>query len=300
MDSPTPPNHHSGFVCLIGKPNVGKSTLLNALLDFKLSIVTPKPSTTRHRILGILSADDYQAVLLDTPGIIQPKYKLHDRMMDAVDQALGDADLVLLLIAPAEAFPEQRVFEKIRASNKPVLLVINKLDIATEKEISQRTEQIMQHLPLADSIAVSALKGTNIEALKSRLKEMLPLGPAYYPKDQLTDRTERFFVTEIIREKIFLLFQEEIPYSTEVTVLMYEEREDGMVHIEAEIHVERQSQKGMLIGKQGAAIKQLGTDARADIEIMLDKKVFLSLYVRLAEDWKRRDHYLNTFGYPKK
>ncbi|MDX2063351.1 MAG: GTPase Era [Bacteroidia bacterium] len=296
-DTPDAPNHRSGFVALVGKPNVGKSTLLNALLEVKLSIVSAKPSTTRHRVLGILSGEGYQAVLLDTPGIIVPKYGLHTQMMESVKLALQDADLVVWLVAPIEPFPEQAVIDRLRQAGKPVLLAVNKADLATDDAIAERTAAIADQLPLAASVSLSALHGTRVAEFRDTLVSLLPLGPPYYPKDQLTDRSERFIVGELVREQVFVQFQEEIPYNTEVTVLLFEERNDGYLYIDAEIHVGRKSLKGMLIGKGGQAIKKLGVAARAEIEAFLGRPVYLNLYVRIAEDWKNHAGYLKSFGY---
>jgi GTP-binding protein Era len=288
--------HISGFVSIIGKPNAGKSTLMNALIGRKLAIITPKAQTTRHRILGIMNGEGHQVVFSDTPGVILPQYRLHKLMMKSVRGALEDADLILLLIDVNERFPEDLIMEMAKKSEVPVILVLNKIDAASQEKVNQRKEEITARVNVVDTIAISATKGFNVPELKAKVLELLPEGPPYFDGDDISDRPERFFVTEIIREKIFLLLDEEVPYSCEVGVVLYEEKED-ITMIDAEIHVERDSQKGILVGKKGSMIKQIGQDARKDIEEFLGQKVFLALRVRVAEGWKDNALRLRNFGY---
>lgn len=292
-----PPHHKAGFVAILGKPNVGKSTLLNALLGTKLAIVTPKAQTTRHRILGVLNGDDYQMVFSDTPGIIQPKYGLHRSMMKAAGSSLEDADAVLLMVAPEETFDERPLRELLGQVQAPIVLAVNKRDAYNQQAILQRVAD-WQDIKPARVVTLSALKGEGVEELRAALLDLLPECPPYYDKDTLTDRPERFFVTEIIREQVFLNTEKEVPYSTEVSILFFKDDDgEGRAHIEAEIHVERNSQKAIVIGKKGAMIKQIGTAARKQIQELLDKPVRLELYVRVADDWKNKEGYLKQFGY---
>ena len=286
----------SGFVSIIGKPNAGKSTLMNALVGRKLAITTPKAQTTRHRILGILHGDGYQAVFSDTPGVILPQYKLHRLMMKAVKGAVDDADLMVLLVDVNEKFPEELVIDLAKRSLVPVLLVLNKVDLADPEKVKHRLEEVKSKVEVVDSMAISATKGTGVKELRDKIVALLPDGPPYFDEDSMSDRPERFFVTEIIREKIFMLLDEEVPYSCEVGVVQYEEREN-LTFIDAEIHVERDSQKGILVGKQGSMIKKIGQMARKDIEEFLDQKVYLELRVRVAENWKDSTLRLRSFGY---
>ncbi|MEM6265876.1 MAG: GTPase Era [Bacteroidota bacterium] len=288
--------HKSGFVSIIGKPNTGKSTLLNTLLGQKLSIITPKASTTRHRILGIDNGEDYQIVYSDTPGVIKPKYALHDKMMESVSHSLEDADVLVLVIAMDERFPEEEVLKIADKAHIPTLLVINKVDLATPESIGTRIQELSTKGNFAEIIAISALEKFNVDGLQQLILKHLPEDPPYFDKDQLSDRPERFFIAEIIREKIFTLLQQEIPYGTEVQVLEFKE-EGGLIRITADIHVERKSQKGMLIGKQGSMIRKIGTLARKDIETFLENKVHLELHVRVSENWKDSDKHLRGFGY---
>lgn len=290
--------HKSGFVSIVGKPNVGKSTLMNALLGIKLAIVSPKAQTTRQRILGIWNEPGHQVVFLDTPGYITPNYLLQQRMMGYVDVALEDAELIMLVVAPDEKFDEGPLFEKLQQQASPILLVVNKADLMTEEEILARIAQVKELVPLKGAVAVSAKQQFNLHTLKGAILEYLPEGPPFFDKEQLTDKPERFFVQEIVREKIFHHYEQEIPYSTEVSILLYEERED-LVYIDAEIHVERKSQKGILIGKGGQALKKIGTEARKEIEAFIGQKVMLKLYVRVTENWKQREGHLRNFGYDK-
>ncbi|MCB9236241.1 MAG: GTPase Era [Bacteroidia bacterium] len=288
--------HKSGFVAIIGKPNAGKSTLLNALMGKKMVIATHKPQTTRHRILGILSTDDFQVVFSDTPGVIKPSSGLQKAMMRFVDQSFEDADLILLLIDVNEKFPEDILMEMMGNSVIPIILVINKIDEASEEKIAQREAEIKDHVEVVDTIHISALRKRNLTELMGKILDNLDEGPAWFPKDSLSDRPERFFVTEIVREKIFLNLSEELPYSTQVVVQEFKEEED-IIRIVADIHVDRKSQKGMVIGKGGSMIKKIGSEARYDLEEFFAKRVFLELYVRVTEGWRESNFRLKDFGY---
>lgn len=286
----------SGFVSIIGKPNAGKSTLLNALVGRKLAITTPKPQTTRHRILGIASGEGHQIVFSDTPGVILPQYKLHRMMMGAVHSSLEDADLFLLLVDVNEHFPEDLVIQLAQKSKVPVLLVLNKVDQSTEEKVRARHAEITAQVSVAGAIGISAKLSFNLEPLKEMILDLLPEGPPYFDPDEISDRPERFFVAELIREALFLRVKEEIPYSCEVSIVQFEEKENVTV-IDAEIHVERQSQKGIIVGKGGRMVRDIGTDARRSIEEFLQKKVYLELHVRVAENWKDNSLRLRNFGY---
>ncbi|MEZ4775646.1 MAG: GTPase Era [Bacteroidia bacterium] len=289
-------SHKSGFVTIIGKPNAGKSTLLNQLLGRKLSITTPKAQTTRHRIFGIDSGDDYQIVYSDTPGLIRPKYKLQERMVSFIGESLEDADLIVLLIAVNETFPEEDLVALAEKTHIPKILVINKIDAVPEEKVFLRMKGLLDKFEFIEAIPVSALTGTNVDKLKSLVLQHLPEGPPYFEKDQISDRPERFFAGEIIREKIFLLLKQELPYSTQVVIDTFTE-EEGRTYIQATIHVERQGHKGMIIGKQGSMLKKIGMMARKDIETFLGDHVFLELYVRVTEGWKNSRSHLKDFGY---
>lgn len=288
--------HKSGFVSILGKPNAGKSTLLNALLEYKLSIATPKAQTTRHRILGISNGEDYQIVYSDTPGVIRPKYRLQEKMMGFVNHALEDADLILLMVAINEKFPEDILIGLANKTKIPIILVVNKVDLADDKRVNERIKALRAKVSFVESIAISALHNFNVEDLKKLILNYLPEGPAYYDKEALSDRPERFFMSEIIREKIFLLTKQEIPYGTEVEITSFQDK-PKLIAIQATIHVERKSQKGMIIGKRGSMLKKIGTDARKDMEEFLGKKVFLELYVRVSDGWKDSNKHLRSFGY---
>lgn len=289
-------SHRSGFVAIIGKPNAGKSTFLNTAVGRKLSIVTPKAQTTRHRILGIVNGDDFQIVFSDTPGVIRPKYKLHQRMMRFVEYALADADLVVMMVDLTETFPEEDILKRFAEIKLPRLILLNKKDVATSELRNERKSFFSALFPGVEMLEVSSTVPRDVKAAIETIVKLLPEGPPYFDKDTLSDRPERFFVAEIIREKIFMLLAEEVPYSCEVGILQYEERDDKDL-IRAEIHVERQTQKGIIIGKGGAMIKAIGTEARKDIEAFLGKPVFLELYVRVADSWKDNDRFLRDFGY---
>jgi GTPase len=287
----------SGFVNIIGNPNVGKSTLLNQLVGEKLSIITSKAQTTRHRILGILNGDQFQIIFSDTPGIVKPVYKLHDSMMRFVRTAFTDADILLYVTDVVETYDKNALFiEKLNKSGVPVIVAINKTDLSKPDIIDQLVADWKIHVPNALIIPISARLRHNIPLLFDTILEKLPEGPAYYPVDSLTDRPERFFVTEIVREKIFLNYQQEIPYSCEVVIDSFKEAED-MVRINAIIHVMRESQKGILIGHKGEMLKKVGTQARLDIEKFLGKKVYIGLQVKVAVDWRNNEKMLKRFGY---
>ncbi len=285
----------------MGKPNVGKSTLMNALLGEKLSIATAKAQTTRHRIMGLANGDDFQLVFSDTPGILDPKYPLHERMMNYVDEALKDAD-VILLVAEAGDSPESgdslytRVVEKLTHFEIPVVVAVNKIDRKLPEEAEADKQKWQQALPNAEIFLISALHKTGLDELNNRLIALLPENPPYYDKESLSDRPLRFFASEIIREKIFLHYKKEIPYSCEVDIEEY--REDAEIdRIRALIYVERDSQKGILIGHRGEALKKTASDARADLEKFLDKKVYLEVFVKVKPDWRKNEGLLKHFGY---
>ncbi len=297
--------HKSGFINIVGRPNAGKSTLMNALVGERMSIITAKPQTTRHRIIGIVSDDDYQLVFSDTPGIIvDPAYRMQEVMNRAVHGTFSDADVMLYLIDATETYTEdEELVGRMRQMQVPVFVVINKVDAAGQDKALELARQFQGWLKPTQIIPISALKGEGTDTLLQLIKDAVPEGPAYYPKDQLTDRTERFFVGEIIREKILELYHQEIPYAAEVDVESFKDdvTRDGkeMVRIGAMIYVERKTQKPILIGKGGAAIKQLGTDARKAIETYLEKKVFLELHVKVREGWRDDEQQLKRFGYDR-
>ena len=293
--------HRSGYVALVGPPNVGKSTLMNALVGKKLSIVTAKPSTTRHRVLGILSGDGeddyppYQIVFLDTPGIVKPQYRLHEAMMHAVDFALNDADILLFMVDAAHAGTPDTALQRL--GNRPAILLLNKIDLMPQEEALPLVEKYQALRAFDAVIPVSAKTGFNLDTVLAQILDRLPQGPPYYPKDQLSEHPERFFVAEIIREKVFELYREEIPYSTQVNVVTYEERPGAKDFIDAEIVVERDTQKGIIIGKGGSGLKRLGAAARKDIETFVEKPVYLQLHVKARADWRNREGFLRSFGY---
>lgn len=288
--------HKAGFVNIIGNPNVGKSTLMNALVGERLSIITSKAQTTRHRIMGIVNGEDFQIVYTDTPGIVNPHYKLHKSMMDFVGSALQDADLFLMVTEVGETFKNQEVLRKVIDSNIPVILVINKIDLSDQTTINNRIQYWQNQIPRAIIIPTSATERFNIDTIFDHIIELLPENPPYFPKDELTDRSMRFFVSEIVREKILLYYQKEIPYSCEVTVDSYEES-DGIDNISTTIYVERESQKAILIGHQGKSIKKLGIEARKDIEAFTGKRCFLQTHIKVLKDWRNSETALTRFGY---
>lgn len=287
----------SGFVNIIGNPNVGKSTLMNELVGERLSIITSKAQTTRHRIMGIVNGPDFQIVFSDTPGIVKPVYKLHDNMMRFVKTALSDADVILYVTDVVEtADKHEDYLGKLKKMQTPVILALNKTDLAEKAAVDLLINQWKETLPASTIIPVSALHKSNTGELFDAIVKLLPEGPAYYPEDALTDRPERFFVTEIIREKIFLYYKKEIPYSCEVVIDSFKEAED-IIRINAVIYVIRETQKGILIGHKGESLKKTGTQARLDIEKFLGKKVYLGLQVKVAADWRNNDNSLKRFGY---
>ena len=291
-------SHKAGFVNIIGNPNVGKSTLLNALIGEKLSIITPKIQTTRHRILGILNEDDYQIVFSDTPGILKPNYKLQESMLDFVLSALQDAD-VILYVTDTNEMPEhadEAIFRKLRGIAVPIILLINKIDIVKADDLKSLIEKWKDKLSFKDIVCISALRNQNIDVIKDQLIELLPEHDAYYDKEELSDRPTRFFISEIIREKLLIKYRQEIPYSVEVNVERYEER-DKLIFIAATIYVSRDSQRPIVIGKGGKAIKQLGISARKDIEKFIGNKIYLELSVKVKKDWRDNDNMLKQFGY---
>jgi GTP-binding protein Era len=288
--------HKAGFVSIVGKPNVGKSTLMNQLLGERLSIVTPKAQTTRHRIKGILNAEDYQVVFSDTPGILEPHYLLHKKMMDFVDAALADADAVLVINDLTEAYLEESLVEQLRKIKVPVIVIINKVDLSTQNEINKLIHGWKKAIKPHAVIPVSALNNFNTEQIIEALLEIIPESPPFFSKENLSDLTQRFFTSEIIREKIFLQYEKEIPYSTEIGIEEFKE-EKNLIRIRGIIYVERSSQKGIIIGHQGEALKKVGTAARKDMEKFLGKKVFLELYVKVEEDWRKKENSLKRFGY---
>ncbi len=287
----------SGFVNIIGNPNVGKSTLMNALVGDKLSIITSKVQTTRHRIMGIVNGPGFQIVYSDTPGILNPKYKLQETMAKAVSTALIDADIILFITDPKDhEIKNPAILKKLQNTSIPILLIINKTDLIEEPEVASLSSIWSEVLPKAKIFPVSALKKTNLTAFSDQLLNLLPEGPPYYPDDQLTDRTERFFVSEMIREKILLYYKQEIPYSVQVEVESFKE-EESIIRISVRIYVTRESQKGILIGHRGSMLKKVGTDARMDIESFFGKKVFLELFVKVRKDWKDNELQLKQWGY---
>ena len=294
--------HKAGFVNIIGNPNVGKSTLMNALVGENLSIITAKAQTTRHRIMGIVNgrseADDceFQIVYTDTPGIVNPHYKLHESMMGFVNSALQDADLFLMVTEVGETLKNQEVLAKVVASSTPIIVVINKIDLSDQQAITDKIAYWQNQIPRAVIVPTSATERFNIDTIFNHILRLLPENPPYFPKDELTDRSMRFFVSEIIREKILLYYQKEIPYSCEVAVESYEEQE-GLDRISAIVFVERESQKGILIGHQGQSLKKVGTEARKDIEEFTGKKCFLSIHIKVMKDWRNSERALRQFGY---
>lgn len=288
--------HRSGFVNIIGKPNVGKSTLMNALIGEKLCIITPKAQTTRHRILGIVNGDDYQVIFSDLPGIIEPQYKLQESMMREVEAAYDDADVLVYLVEVGENPSENELVAKIKALGYPLIVVINKIDLSEQSIAEEKIKGWQGIFPEAEIIPVSALHGMNVKSVFDRILEKLPENPPYYEKDTLTDKSERFFVSEKIREKILLNYQKEIPYSVEVAVDQFKDKGD-LIHIIAYIYVARESQKAIIIGHEGKAIKRVGTQARIDLEEWLGKKIFLELSVKVLKDWRDSEKELRKFGY---
>ncbi len=290
--------HKSGFVNIIGSPNVGKSTLMNALVGERLSIITQKAQTTRHRIKGIVNGEDFQIVYSDTPGVLKPAYKLHDAMLAFVMEAFTDADVILLVVEVGETrINNDDVFEKLKNTSTPVLLLLNKIDnLSSQTELEEKVSYWNSLLPKAEILPISAINNFNIKQIQDKIISLLPTMPAFYPKDQLTDKSERFFVEEKIREKILLYYEKEIPYSVELKTTSFKE-EEQIIKISVEIYVMRESQKGIIIGPNGSAIKRVGTSARKELEQFFGKKIFLETFVKVKKDWRNDDNQLRQFGY---
>lgn len=290
-------NHKSGFVNILGNPNVGKSTIMNALVGEKLSIVTPKAQTTRHRIMGIVNGEDFQIVYSDTPGILKPNYKLQESMMSFVNTALNDADLILYVTEVNEQkAPEGEYLNRIKESGIPVIIAVNKIDLTDQSGLEKIVSIWHENFPSSPVIPVSALNNFNLDTLLKAVLEKLPESPPYFPKDQLTDKYERFFASEIIREKILFNYKKEIPYSVEIEIESFHD-EAKLLRISALIHVARDSQKGIIIGHKGSMLKKVGTEARYDLEDFFRKKVFLELHVKVSKDWREKPQALKKFGY---
>lgn len=289
--------HKAGFVSIIGKPNVGKSTLMNQVVGERLSIITSKAQTTRHRIMGILSGEDFQIVYSDTPGILKPEYELHRSMMKFVNTSLEDADVVLFVTDIYEKY-DDTLAESLKRINAPIIFVLNKMDQAKGTQIDDKMNYWKELVEANAYVSISALQGSNIEKVFEHIIDQLPEHPAYFPKDQLTDKPERFFVEEIVREKIFLNYKKEVPYSTEVVATEFRE-DEKIIRIRAEIYVERKSQKGIIIGKGGEALKKVGIQSRADMEQFFGKQIHLETFVKVADDWRKKDRSLRNFGYER-
>lgn len=288
-------SHKAGFVNIVGKPNVGKSTLMNQLVGERLSIITSKAQTTRHRIMGIISGEDFQIIYSDTPGIIKPEYQLHQSMMGFVRISIEDADVLLVMTELGEKYDEE-LFKEVQKAEGKIIFVMNKIDQSKGSQVEDKMNYWKEHVKADHFIAISALEGLNIGELFNLILQELPEHPAYYPKDEFTDKPERFFVAEIIREKIFLNYKQEIPYSSEVVVEEFKE-DEKIIRIRAIIYVERKSQKGILIGKGGEALKKVGIEARKDLEQFFQKQIHLETFVKVAENWRRVEGKLKQFGY---
>ncbi|MDR0681568.1 MAG: GTPase Era [Dysgonamonadaceae bacterium] len=289
--------HRSGFVNIVGNPNVGKSTLMNLLVGEKLSIITSKAQTTRHRIMGIVNTEDMQIIYSDTPGVLRPNYKLQENMLNFSESALDDADVLVYVTDVIEKIDKNNFFlKKVEKVTSPILLIINKIDLSCQKELETKVMEWEHLFPHAEIIPLSATNRFNIDYLKKRIEELIPESSAYFEKNAMTDRPARFFVAEIIREKILLYYQKEVPYSTEIVIELFKES-DTLIHIKALIIVERDTQKGIIIGNKGKAIKKIGAMARKDIEKFFEKKVFLEIFVKVEKDWRNRDNLLKNFGY---
>ncbi|AXT19131.1 GTPase Era [Flavobacteriaceae bacterium AU392] len=289
--------HKAGFVNIIGNPNVGKSTLMNAFIGEKLSIITSKAQTTRHRILGIVNGDDFQVILSDTPGIIKPAYELQESMMDFVKSAFDDADVLVYMVEIGEKeLKDEAFFNKIKNAKIPVLLLLNKIDNSNQEQLEEQSQLWQEKVPNAEFFPISALEGFQIKEVFNRIIELLPESPPFYPKDQLTDKPERFFVNETIREKILLYYKKEIPYAVEIDTEEFFEEED-IIRMRSVIMVERETQKGIIIGHKGSALKRVGIEARKDLEKFFGKQVHLELYVKVNKNWRSNSKQLKRFGY---
>ncbi|MBO6606005.1 GTPase Era [Psychroserpens sp.] len=292
--------HKAGFVNIIGNPNVGKSTLMNAFIGEKLSIITSKAQTTRHRILGIVNGEDFQVILSDTPGIIKPAYELQESMMDFVKSAFDDADVLLYMVEIGEKdLKDEAFFNKITNSKIPILLLLNKIDTSDQAQLEEQVQLWAQKVPNAEIFPISALEGFNVKEVFNRIIELLPESPPFYPKDQLTDKPERFFVNETIREKILLHYKKEIPYAVEIETEEFFE-EENIIRMRSVIMVERDTQKGIIIGHKGSALKRVGVEARKDLEQFFGKQVHLELYVKVNKNWRSNQRQLKRFGYNQK
>jgi len=289
--------HRAGFVNIIGNPNVGKSTLMNAFVGEKLSIITSKAQTTRHRILGIVNGDDFQVILSDTPGIIKPAYELQASMMDFVKSAFDDADVLIYMVEIGEKeLKDEAFFNKIKSANIPVLLLLNKIDTSNQEQLEEQAQLWQEKVPNAEFIPISALEGFQVKEVFNRIIELLPESPAFYPKDQLTDKPERFFVNETIREKILMHYKKEIPYAVEIDTEEFLE-EEKIIRMRSVIMVERETQKGIIIGHKGTALKRVGIEARKDLEKFFGKQIHLELYVKVNKNWRSNSKQLKRFGY---
>jgi len=289
--------HKAGFVNIIGNPNVGKSTLMNAFVGEKLSIITSKAQTTRHRILGIVNGEDFQVILSDTPGIIKPAYELQASMMDFVKSAFDDADILIYMVEIGEKeLKDEAFFNKITNAKIPVLLLLNKIDKSNQEQLEEQVQSWATKVPNAEIIAISALEGFNVKEVFDRIIELLPESPAFYPKDQLTDKPERFFINETIREKILMHYKKEIPYAVEIDTEEFFE-EDQIIRVRSVIMVERETQKGIIIGHKGSALKRVGVEARKDLEKFFGKQIHLELYVKVNKNWRSSQRQLKRFGY---
>ncbi|WP_299889497.1 GTPase Era [uncultured Lacinutrix sp.] len=289
--------HKAGFVNIIGNPNVGKSTLMNAFVGEKLSIITSKAQTTRHRILGIVNGEDFQVILSDTPGIIKPAYELQASMMDFVKSAFEDADVLIYMVEIGEKeLKDEAFFNKIKSAKIPVLLLLNKIDKSNQAQLEEQVQLWAEKVPNAEIIAISALEGFNVKEVFDKIIELLPESPAYYPKDQLTDKPERFFINETIREKILMHYKKEIPYAVEIDTEEFFE-EEKIIRVRSVIMVERDTQKGIIIGHKGTALKRVGVEARKDLEKFFGKQIHLELYVKVNKNWRSDQRQLRRFGY---
>ncbi len=292
--------HRAGFVNILGAPNVGKSTLMNAIIGENLSIINSKVQTTRHRIMGFLNGEDFQIVFSDTPGIIEePSYKLHEAMMSFVESALEDADIFLYVTESTSAILHEKIIERMKKSNAKIIIVLNKIDLSNQEDLEEKVIKWKEILPDSEVVPVSALHNFNIEGVLQVILRNLPESPEYYPKDELTDKTMRFFISELIREQILIHYKKEIPYSTEVVIEEYKEI-PHRIDIKATIYVIRETQKMILIGKGGQAIKRLGTESRKNIEEFTGKHIFLDITVKVSKDWRENDNQLRKFGYSTK